>query len=510
MRQLAMRGPPYTSEERATLLPYCETDVRAILQLLPAMQRDMAQFKMSQCLFRGRYTVAVTRMQKAGIPVDTEMFDAVKENRSAIIAALVDNCTKRLGYPVYDGIQLRHTKLMEWARAEHINWPLTETGRPRTDNETLEDLAKIYPQVQILHECMRTLNVLKNSKLKVWPDGRSRCWLNPFGSDTGRNQPSNSEYLFGMPSWMRHLIKPQEGWGVGYLDFASQELFVAAALSQDPQMIADCLAGNAYLKLAAAAGIAPPDATKTTHPHEYDLGKRCVLGGNYGQMGGGLAHQMGIGEALARRLVELREETYPTFLAWRRRMVNGMTYNTVYRTKLGWPFLTAGCRNKKDGRKNPRKMMNHPIQSAASDLLRVACIAGTEAGIQIVAPVHDAVLIAAPLDLLDQHIAWMTTIMEDASEALFGLRIRAECETVVRWPDRFVPKKGRETWETVLRELERLGALPASVKPLLASTPLPAEPLLASNAPLLNSNPVRVCISTFSMYFLLLMGGLHG
>jgi hypothetical protein len=37
MRQLAMRGGPYTEREREALLDYCESDVRALEKLLPRM-----------------------------------------------------------------------------------------------------------------------------------------------------------------------------------------------------------------------------------------------------------------------------------------------------------------------------------------------------------------------------------------------------------------------------------------------------------------------------------------
>ena len=49
-------------------------------------------------------------------------------------------------------------------------------------------------------------------------------------------------------------------------------------------------------------------------------------------------------------------------------------------------------------------------------MLRLACIFGTEAGIQICAPIHDAVMIIAPLHQLDADIVAMQGLMEKASE----------------------------------------------------------------------------------------------
>jgi hypothetical protein len=46
--------------------------------------------------------------------------------------------------------------------------------------------------------------------------------------------------------------------------------------------------------------------------------------------------------------------------------------------------------------------MNWPMQANGAEMMRIAAMAATEAGIEVCAPVHDAFLIAAP------WIYWMT------------------------------------------------------------------------------------------------------
>jgi hypothetical protein len=41
MRELAIRGGPFTDQERRALLEYCQTDVVALAKLLPAMERHL-------------------------------------------------------------------------------------------------------------------------------------------------------------------------------------------------------------------------------------------------------------------------------------------------------------------------------------------------------------------------------------------------------------------------------------------------------------------------------------
>ena len=53
-------------------------------------------------------------------------------------------------------------------------------------------------------------------------------------------------------------------------------------------------------------------------------------------------------------------------------------------------------------------------------MLRLACCLATERGIEVCAPVHDAVLIAAPLHRLDEDVAAMCEAMREASSIVLG------------------------------------------------------------------------------------------
>ena len=78
--------------------------------------------------------------------------------------------------------------------------------------------------------------------------------LSILRSKTGRNQPSPSKFLFGASVWLRGLIMPGPGRAVVYLDWKSQEVVIAAALSGDEAMLADALS-DPYLGFAKRAGL---------------------------------------------------------------------------------------------------------------------------------------------------------------------------------------------------------------------------------------------------------------
>jgi hypothetical protein len=96
------------------------------------------------------------------------------------------------------------------------------------------------------------------------------------------------------------------------------------------------------------------------------------------------------------------------------------------------------------------------MQANGAEMLRLACCLGTERGIRICMPVHDAVLIEAPLSELDDALACMRASMAEASRiVLDGFELRTDAY-VIRHPDRYVDERGRTMWETVMRLLMRL------------------------------------------------------
>ena len=60
------------------------------------------------------------------------------------------------------------------------------------------------------------------------------------------------------------------------------------------------------------------------------------------------------------------------------------------------------------------------MQANGAEMLRIARILMTEAGIRVCAPVHDAVLIEAPLKELDGRVAQAQELMREASKHVLG------------------------------------------------------------------------------------------
>src|SRR5258708_32374749 len=95
------------------------------------------------------------------------------------------------------------------------------------------------------------IDALKNLKLEIGADGRNRFWLNPFGTKTGRNNPSTNRRILGLPHTMRSFMRPGPGMAFAQVDYGSEEVWIAAALSRDPVLILGIRGGGIYLKFCA-------------------------------------------------------------------------------------------------------------------------------------------------------------------------------------------------------------------------------------------------------------------
>jgi DNA polymerase I len=242
---------------------------------------------------------------------------------------------------------------------------------------------------------------------------------------------------------MRGLIRPPEGWGLAYIDFASQEIGIAAALSGDELMVEGYANGDPYLAFAKAARLAPSDATKASHKIVRDRCKAIVLGINYGMGPDALAASAGITPCEAKELLRLHRDTYGTFSKWIEQTVDSALLVGQMSTVFGWRRWVGSD-------PNTRSLMNFPMQANGAEMMRIAAIAATEAGIEVCAPVHDAFLIAAPLQRLDSDVALMRELMTKAGRAVTGgLDIRTDAE-IVRWPDRYMDPRGAAMWDRIM------------------------------------------------------------
>jgi hypothetical protein len=321
MRELVLRGGPWSEAERTSLLDYCKSDVAALERLLPAM---LPGIDVPRALLRARYIAAASAMEHAGTPIDVPMLELLRARWTDIQDQLIADIDT--DYGVFVGRTFKADLFANWLARPGIAWPLLESGCLDLSDDAFRQQARVYPSISPLRELRSSLSDLRLNDLAVGRDGRNRTILSAFRSRTGRNQPSNGE-----------------------------------------------------------------------------LFKQCVLAVQYGMEAESLALRIGQPPIVARNLLRAHRQTYRRFWDWSDAAVDQAMLTGLLYTVFGWPIRIGE-------RSNPRSLRNFPMQANGAEMLRIACCLATERGIEVCAPIHDAVLICAPLDRLEADIAAMRAL----------------------------------------------------------------------------------------------------
>ena len=140
MRDLILRGGPWTEAEREDILEYCESDVAALVRLLPAM---LPHIDLPRALLRGRYMAAAARMERNGVPIDTATLGQLRLHWSDMQDHLITEIDR--DYGVYDGRTFKADRFAEWLARNNIPWPLLDSGRLDLSDDTFREMARARP-----------------------------------------------------------------------------------------------------------------------------------------------------------------------------------------------------------------------------------------------------------------------------------------------------------------------------------------------------------------------------
>jgi hypothetical protein len=384
-------------------------------------------------------------MEHRGVPINRRKFEQINENWDLLKAHFVKR-TDPAGQ-VYEGTTFKTANWKAKMEREWVDWPLKVSGELDLQDETFKEMAQLYPRLEPWRQLRSTLSQLRLSDLVIGRDGRNRVSLMPYRSKTGRCQPSNSKFIFGTASWLRNLIEPEPGKALLHFDYSQQELAVAAALSQDPAMIAAYESGDAYVGFGRQIGLIPTGGTGASHPREREQSKRCSLGVLFGMTAWGLARRIQQPVFTGRELLEAHQRIYPTFWKWSDAAEHfGMLHNYTD-TVLGWRMhVTEETKG--------RTLRNYPMQSNGSEMLRTACCYAYDRGVALAAPIHDALLVESDIDAVEETRATVLDCMRKASEVILdGFALRTGYEVIVP-PGHYEEERGRQLWQMCWEALE--------------------------------------------------------
>jgi hypothetical protein len=384
---------------REGVLEYCEEDVRASTLLLSEQLRGRRSrpygflpADVERILYWSEYSAkAIAQIQAKGVPIDMHLWNLVQENKAAVIARLVQRFDPSYGSecPIYNPEgDWSYVAIERWLASIGVAWPRKDTGRLDLEGDAF-GLMHHVPGVEGWHALRDSLGVIKKAQLPIGRDGRNRPSLFPFCTATGRNAHAKSLYN-AHASVRSFMVFPKDVIGV-YLDWRTQEVGIAAALSGDEALIDDYRGGDVYHALALLCGLTDDPDPKHWKKNNQEVRQRMKslqLGVNYGMGVPSLARGLNRHPLIASAVIELHKRKYPRFWQWRENMVQCAMLDRKMETVSGWPLYLSSSPNKKT-------LYNFPMQANGAEMLRLATVRLCEAGIVPNMLIHDGILIEA-------------------------------------------------------------------------------------------------------------------
>jgi DNA polymerase I len=144
------------------------------------------------------------------------------------------------------------------------------------------------------------------------------------------------------------------------------------------------------------------------------------------------------------------------FTAWQQNSVDVALLRGYMATVFGWRLNVTNSTR-------PTALRNFPMQSNGAEMLRIACCLATERGVSVCAPVHDALLIEAPIELINGAITTTRGAMAEAAAAVLGPNVWIDTDvSIVHYPDRYSDPRGQVMWDRVMALLRRLASSTSS------------------------------------------------
>jgi DNA polymerase I len=248
------------------------------------------------------------------------------------------------------------------------------------------------------------------------------------------------------------MVFPRDTTGA-YLDWRTQEVGVAAALSDDRALIDDYAAGDIYHALARLCGLTnDPDPMywKKNDPAMRNRMKPLQLGINYGMGVPSLAKGLDRHPLIASEIIERHKHRYPRFWQWRSNMVRAAMLERRIESVFGWPLYLSTSPNQ-------RTLYNFPMQSGGAEMLRLATMQLCAAGIVPVMLIHDGILLE---ETEPEKIEHAKEIMRNTGRDICnGLEIGVDVDQLLKNGARYRDKRpvAQQMWQTIMAVLREIG-----------------------------------------------------
>jgi len=476
MRDLILsKNDSLIHERMDEILDYCASDTKYLRALDIAIQREyqkegLDDFRSDQQQ-RGRYSVATAYCERIGIPINTDLLQKIIDKTPEILNSHKETVNDFFPFFVPEiqrpPIVRKNGSVFHYkcspakkdmgayqryvATLSIPNFPTTKQGKYKSDKDTLEEFG-FWEGLEALWKYNKTESSLKwfNKENgdgffdRVGADSRIRPYYGIFGTQTGRNAAKAKTFPLAMSSWLRAIITPSEGSYIIGADFSQQEVYVAAILSEDRNLLNAYLSGDVYLAFAKQAGLVPSTATKSSHKLERDLCKATVLGLQFGMGVAKLQVKLRLDSGRevslekTQELVTAHKTVFSRYWQWVYEVTNDYRNNVPLSTSDGWVLF---CDNP-----SIPSVRNFLVQGTAASITRRAIVLMVEYGMKVLCGLHDAVYVLSESPMDDEIMvegfmlqATRDILKQEKTDMRVDLKVIGHDEI-------WVEDKGRKDW----------------------------------------------------------------
>jgi DNA polymerase I-like protein with 3'-5' exonuclease and polymerase domains len=442
--------------QRTQILNYCEDDIKDLHTLTNKLISEISMiYKMSAvdvvkvAADHSRYVAAMARVETEGIPLNMDWVKTLSLNHDMVKKTLIDKCNKV--YPFYlDGV-LKYDVFNQYIFDKGLEsiWPQTASGQFSRDNDVLGKYSYL-PEINILEKTTELIkqvgwfrpSALPNFLSKVGSDSRLRPFYNCFGTISGRNTPPAKTFILAMSSWLRSLIHPPEGFVITESDYSSQEFMVAAVLSEDAAMQEAYSSGDPYFNFAVSAGLIPEDGKLEDYKPEREHCKSLCLGVQFGMGVSSLAKSLAGDDEepeddKARELLRQHKRVFWKYWRWIDSLNERIAACENFTLWDGWSCQT-----------NTERLLtfrNFWVQGTAACITRHATVLALEAGLKVVANLHDSIYIIHAEDDQESSKKLEEVMLQSVHDVLGDYDIRTSTKSHTH-EEVWIDKKGADNY----------------------------------------------------------------
>jgi DNA polymerase-1 len=424
--------------------PYAAEDADITLRLHQAIWEKLSGIdELKRLLIDIEVPLAcvLSRMEQQGVLIDSQKLRQQSQDLATCIAELEKEVHEEAGEP----FNLGSTKQLQHILFEKMSLPVikkTPKGAPSTSEDVLQELALEYPLPQKIME-YRGLTKLKNTYTDKLPKminhrtGRVHTSYHQAVTATGRLS-STDPNLQNIPirneegRRVRQAFVPREGNKIVAADYSQIELRIMAHLSGDKGLLDAFAHGKDIHKATAAEVFSVPLDDVTTEQRRS--AKAINFGLIYGMSAFGLSKQLNIPRNEAQKYMDLYFERYPGVLEYMdstRESAKEKGYvETVFGRRLYLPDIKASNGARRKGAE--RAAINAPMQGTAADIIKMAMIKvddwiakNASNDVTMMMQVHDELVFEIREEKVEEHVATITALMENAATLNVPLVVEA-------------------------------------------------------------------------------------